>query len=292
MRLRGGPGSKGKMMINSMRFMKISIALGAGLFLTACAGNYDIAKVSAMAPSGDAFTQALHKHYGERATFEKGEGDWRSVNFFNTKALTAAGGTVPPLQAPSERALKVDGDYINAAHARLTKALASNAPSASPDACALSQVWLEHWMEQSAEGHQPGHIAAARGAYERAIPDCVGTVPAPVAHMPDGFIVYFDFNSAQLNADGAAVVAQVVSFLKAHPGKSISLMGHTDRAGDSAYNTRLAEKRVETVRAALAASGVGAVRAAAGHGENRLSVMTADGVKNAMNRRVEINVLN
>lgn len=278
-------------MTNSMRFMKISTALGAGLLLSACAGNYDIAKVSAMAPSGDAFTQALHKHYGERATFEKGEGDWRSVDFFNTKALAAAGGAAPALQPLSERTLKVDGDYIAAAHTRLSKALASNAPNVSPDACALSQVWLEHWMEQSAEGHQPDHIAAARGAYERAIPDCVAG-PAPMAKMPDGFIVYFDFNSAALSATGSAVVADVVKFLKAHPGTSVSLMGHTDRAGDNAYNTRLAEKRVEAVRSALAAAGVDAVKAAAGHGESRPSVMTADGVKNAQNRRVEIQLLN
>lgn len=279
-------------MRNSKLLKLVSVA-GAGLLMAACASNYDIDKVAAMPSSGDAFTTALHKHYIERATFEFNEGDWRSVEFFNSNALTAAGGVAPALQSPSDRNLKVDIDYIGAAHKRLSRALAGNAPSRSPDACALSQVWLEHWMEQSAEGHQPADITSARSAYEQAIPDCVaGPAPAPMVHGPDGFVVYFDFNSAQLSATGAAVVADAVKYLKAHAGKSISLTGHTDRSGDSAYNARLAAQRVAAVRAAFTAAGVDAVNSSAGHGENRPSVMTADGVKQAENRRVEINILN
>ena len=209
---------------------------------------------------------------------------------YTTLFRSAAEGTAPALQALSERNLKADVDYINAAHKRLSRALASNAPSVSPDACALSQVWMEHWMEQSDEGHQPNDIATARGAYEQAIPKCVGgPAPMPMAAAPDGYIVYFDFNSAQLSATGAAVVADAIKYLKSHNGKAVSLTGHTDTSGDSAYNERLARKRVDAVRAAFAAAGVDAVNASAGFGENRLSVKTADGVKQALNRRVEIN---
>lgn len=275
--------------MRTSKLLKLSTITGAGLLMAACASNYDIDTASNMMPSGDAFTTALHKHYIESARFEAGEGDWASVKFFNTNALAAAGGVAPVLQPISERNLKVDVDYIGAAHKRLERALASNAQSTSPDACALSQVWLEHWMEQSAEGHQADDITTARMGYEQAIPDCVA---GPVAMEPSDFIVYFAFNSSKLSATGAAVVANVAQYLKAHPGKSVSLQGHTDRSGQSGYNDRLARKRVATVQAALVAAGVHAIVSTAGHGEQRPAVMTNDGVKHAENRRVEINFVN
>ena len=274
----------------NLKILKLLSVAGAGLLMAACASNYDIGKVAALPSTGDAFAQALHKHYNERAEFEFGEGDWASVNYFNTHAVTAAGGVAPGLQSLSERILKVDVDDIGAAHKRLSGALASHAPQTSPDACALSQVWLEHWMEQSAEGHQPDDIATARSAYQQAIPGCISG-PAPMATAPS-YIVYFDFNSAKLSAHANAVVSVVALYVKGHGGKSVSLMGHTDSAGDGAYNNRLSVMRVQAVKAALRAAGVSAIKSTAGYGEKRPSVMTDDGVKNAENRRVEITIMN
>lgn len=290
--LRGQYVLKGHIM-RTAQLLKLSTITGAGLFVAACASSYDIDTASNMMPSGDAFTAALHKHYIESARFEEGEGDWASVKFFNTNALTAAGGVAPALQPTSDRNLKVDVDYIGAAHNRLGRALASNAPSVSPDACALSQVWLEHWMEQSAEGHQPDDIGTARNGYEQAIPDCAaGPEPMPTAAGPSDFIVYFAFNSAELSATGTAVVANAAKYLNAHPGTLVSLQGHTDRSGNSGYNDRLSRQRVASVQAALMAAGVSAIASTAGHGEMRPEVMTGDGIKKAENRRVEINFVN
>ncbi|MCR4379169.1 MAG: OmpA family protein [Rhodospirillales bacterium] len=269
------------------QLLKVAGIVGVGLLMSACAANYDVEKVSTMKTSGDGFSQALHKHYGARAMFEAGEGDWRSVSFFNTRAMNAAGGMAPALQPLNERSLKKDADAIMAAHKHLSAAFATSAPHVSPDACALSQTWLEHWMEQAEEGHQPDDIMEARSGYEKAVPDCIGG--PRMGMMPHGFIVYFDFNSAALNADGAATVARAARFLSMHSGMmSASLTGHTDRAGDNAYNDQLAAKRVEAVRAALKKAGVDTVASAVGHGENLPSVKTADGVKQAENRRVEI----
>ena len=72
----------------------------------------------------------------------------------------------------------------------------------------------------------------------------------------------------------------------------LSLAGHADSSGDEDYNRRLSERRAEAVRAELARLGVpeGAIAAVVAQGEDVPLVETADGVREARNRRVEIEV--
>lgn len=257
--------------------------VGIVLALGACANSYDIEKVSAMSVGGDAFASALHQRYSERALFERNEGNWESVRFFNERAYMITTGSVPALQNPSERNLRADNADIAAAYARLSDALKTNAPQQTPDACARAQTWFEHWMEQAEEGHQADHIKDARTAYEKAVEDC-----SPNA----AFIVYFDFNSSQLSATGSATIAAVADAVRAGNAASVELSGHADRAGASDYNTRLANQRVNVVKKALAARGVKASIQAASYGEEKPAVATDDNVRNAENRRVEITISN
>ena len=114
--------------------------------------------------------------------------------------------------------------------------------------------------------------------------------PEPiVVAVPDDFIIYFDFDSAELDWKAQQVVLAVAEAFKAHGNVTLALMGHADRAGSDAYNEKLSEKRAWAVKMALVEAGVSeAAISASAHGEHDLAVATADGVSNQMNRRVEV----
>ena len=108
---------------------------------------------------------------------------------------------------------------------------------------------------------------------------------------PGRYLVFFDFDSAALTRDGRETVAEAAREYQRTGAARLSLAGHADSSGDEDYNRRLSERRAEAVRAELARLGVpeGAIDAVA-RGEADPLVETADGVREARNRRVEIGV--
>ncbi|MCW8914672.1 MAG: OmpA family protein [Magnetovibrio sp.] len=271
--------------------IKASAVVGALAMLAGCAGNYDVDGVSMMADKGDAYAAALHKRYSERAVFEKGEGDWNSVAFFNDRAEMAAMGKASMVQNPADRDLKVDMNPIKMAHINLSSALGSNAPQVTPDACARAQTWYEHWMEQSEEGHQPDHIAAARSGFEEALPECKGEKMAkvmPMAAMPAPLIVYFTHNSSEVMSGANSQIKKAIAAAKKAGVKRAVVIGHTDRSGSSDYNMMLSKKRAEAVSHQLMMNGIGTKIQSSHAGETSPQEQTDDGVKNRLNRRVEV----
>ncbi|MCW8836843.1 MAG: OmpA family protein, partial [Rhodospirillales bacterium] len=170
---------------------------------------------------------------------------------------------------------------------RLMTALGTEAPKMAPDACALSQTWLEHWMEQAEEGHQPDHIAAARDGYMKAIPDCVGKPMAPMA-LPGPFTIYFDFNSADVNEAGMKIVADIVAAVKGYKPPMMTISGNTDTVGSNDYNDRLARMRAANVRQAVMGGGGNAPMSISAYGEDKPAVKTPDNTREGKNRRVEV----
>jgi OOP family OmpA-OmpF porin len=100
-------------------------------------------------------------------------------------------------------------------------------------------------------------------------------------------MVYFDFNSARLNKNALTAIDIIKSDAK-QKGAKVSLAGHTDRAGASEYNNILAMKRAKAVTAALVEAGVNGTIGTAAYGEEQNAVPTKDGVRDFLNRRVEI----
>lgn len=270
--------------------LKILSALAAMTLLSGCASNWDVDAASSMAPAGDAFSRALQKNYAERARFEKGEQDWCSVKYFTDRAVMAAEGKPAPLQLVAERSRGTGTAEIVAAHAHLTTMLATSAPKDAPEACAAAQAALEHWMEQQEEGHQADHIAMARADFEKAAPDCK---PAPVAvALPGPYTVYFDFDSSAITPAARKTLSDVVvAFKSAMPG-SVVVTGHTDTAGDNAYNDRLANKRAAMVADELTKMGIAATAlSVSSYGKTQVAVDTGDNVMEGKNRRVEIHFM-
>ena len=69
----------------------------------------------------------------------------------------------------------------------------------------------------------------------------------------------------------------------------IVVTGHTDTVGSVLYNQKLSDRRAAAVKAELQSLGVDSnVIVATGVGKNGLLVPTANGVREAQNRRAEI----
>jgi len=116
--------------------------------------------------------------------------------------------------------------------------------------------------------------------------------PAAKAPMPANsklFVVYFNFNKYDLTADGQKVVDAAVAAYKAGGSPQVKIDGYTDLAGTQSYNLELSKKRALTVQAAMVKGGVPAnAIVSAWHGKENPAVPTADGVREARNRRAEI----
>jgi outer membrane protein OmpA-like peptidoglycan-associated protein len=67
----------------------------------------------------------------------------------------------------------------------------------------------------------------------------------------DEKVILFDFGRSDLTSAGQVVVNEVLSAALADPTVPVSLVGHADTVGDTAYNQRLSQSRTETVRNAL-----------------------------------------
>jgi OOP family OmpA-OmpF porin len=107
-----------------------------------------------------------------------------------------------------------------------------------------------------------------------------------------GFQVFFDFDSADVNAAGQAeldLALRETAKIWDVRGIHWSVTGHADRAGSENYNMALSLRRANAVRQALIARGVSPDSiTVAGRGESEPTVPTADSVKEQANRRVMI----
>ena len=115
--------------------------------------------------------------------------------------------------------------------------------------------------------------------------------PTPPAPKPleREFMVFFGFNQSNLSDEELATIKQVVGAVRESGSAAVHVIGHADRAGSIAYNKALSLRRARSVRAALVSEGVAAAAISiAGRGESEPMVPTADGVREAQNRRVHI----
>jgi outer membrane protein OmpA-like peptidoglycan-associated protein len=133
--------------------------------------------------------------------------------------------------------------------------------------------------------------AHAQQAPKAAVPAPKAAAPAavaPAAQMQK-FLVFFDWNKDTLTTAGAQVVAQAAEAYKKGSGARIVVTGHTDTSGSAAYNMRLSVRRAETVKREMVRLGVPTASIVTiGKGQTDLLVPTGDGVREAQNRRVEI----
>jgi len=286
-----------------MKKLRTVCVVAGLLWLAACATPTEVVveSVASMRPGGSPFTQFLHAGYVAQARLEAAEYDFESAELWADKAKTAALGTAPAPETlaawpvPATHLAELQG-----ARARLSQALTAGAPNMVPAPMAQAQVSFDCWLEEQSENFQPDDIAACKRDYAAAMTDIEGpprmtAVPpsVPVAKpqtlMPGPWTVLFGFDSASVDDIGKGIADHVAEgFIDAKPAVVV-IQGHTDRAGPSDYNLRLSQRRAGAVRQALIDSGVPAASIrVAEFGETRPVVPTADDVRRAENRRVEI----
>ena len=102
-------------------------------------------------------------------------------------------------------------------------------------------------------------------------------------------IVYFSFNSADINEESKEVLRTHAEYLLEEPDVIVALEGHTDKRGSAGYNLALGERRSLAVRNFLTAYGIPQTQLAVfSFGEEKPIVSGTDEQAHSKNRRVEV----
>jgi outer membrane protein OmpA-like peptidoglycan-associated protein/outer membrane protein W len=116
--------------------------------------------------------------------------------------------------------------------------------------------------------------------------------PAPAAMAPAparSFLVFFDWNRAELTARARQIIAEAAQARTTQPLTRIEVNGHTDTSGSARYNQGLSERRAAAVAAELVRLGVPRHEIVTrGLGQTQPLVPTPDNTREPQNRRVEI----
>ncbi len=112
---------------------------------------------------------------------------------------------------------------------------------------------------------------------------------APPMTQARTYLVFFDWDRADLTARARQIVAEAASASTHVQTTQIEVNGYTDLSGTAAYNQRLSVRRAQSVESELVRDGVNRSEISIhGFGESNPLVQTAPGVREPQNRRVEI----
>ncbi len=127
-----------------------------------------------------------------------------------------------------------------------------------------------------------------------AAPEGKAPAVAPVAQpgvpaVANTYMVFFDFDKSVLTPEAKTILARVAADYKKGKMVRVNVTGHADRAGTDRHNDGLSQRRAKAVLKELVRLGVPTNEIATrGMGEAQPLVPTADGVREAQNRRAEI----
>jgi len=257
------------------------------------------------------FAQALARNYEALSRAEAEQGDRRDARTYAMRAEAASAGNPP---APDDGAARLP--FLNAkylpelteARDRLMRGLGSSMVlERAPASAARAQSSYDCWLEQAEEGLQPEDIEACKSSFMTAIgevesastavaqteepppPPPPAPVEAPVERTPNKFLVFFDFDKAEVTTAAREVLQSFQADMESNGVRTVVAVGHTDTSGTDSYNQRLSQRRAEAVRQALMRNNVPAERIETeARGESEPLVATGDGVREPQNRRVEL----
>lgn len=140
--------------------------------------------------------------------------------------------------------------------------------------------------------HIEGKGQVTRETYDaQKIAEEYGDVLQALPPRPAKFVVYFREGKDLLTDTSEQEIEKIIADLESRPAPDIQVIGHTDSAGGREFNDKLSLQRAERVRAVLTQRGIRESSVSVtGRGERELLVPTQDGVVEAGNRRVEVNV--
>ena len=122
-------------------------------------------------------------------------------------------------------------------------------------------------------------------------PTEAATKQAKIDIKIDGYLSYFDYDSAVLSQQTLSGLLIVADYLKSNPAVQILIEGHCDERGTRDYNIALGHKRAEAVRKQLARIGVDPQRITTkSFGKERPAMRGASPQAWAKNRRTIIRI--
>ena len=122
-------------------------------------------------------------------------------------------------------------------------------------------------------------------------PTEAATKQAKIDIKIDGYLSYFDYDSAVLSQQTLSGLLFVADYLKSNPAVQILIEGHCDERGTRDYNIALGHKRAEAVRKQLARMGVDPQRITTkSFGKERPAMRGASPESWAKNRRTIIRI--
>jgi outer membrane protein OmpA-like peptidoglycan-associated protein len=122
-------------------------------------------------------------------------------------------------------------------------------------------------------------------------------LPALIAATPAQEVqrrstVYFAPDSVEVVPEAEAALDYIVQAMLAHPGMRARLSGHTDRTGTAEYDIAKSQRMAASVARYLSDHGVLEARIGMiAYGGTRPAAPAADGERNPLNRRVEIELI-
>lgn len=143
--------------------------------------------------------------------------------------------------------------------------------------------------------HEAAHIQADPGqtftpSDEKIHNDFVAAITAR-AEKPKTFLLYFGVGGTKLTPESELKIAQILAEVNRRKTADISIIGHTDTAGDSVANEHLGLERAQSVGMLLQSPKLTAENVEiVSHGKNNLLIQTPDNTAEARNRRVEVTV--
>lgn len=132
----------------------------------------------------------------------------------------------------------------------------------------------------------PSAVTTAKADY---LATTFGEALAIEPPAPEKFILYFETGTTELRRESLDTVHRIVAASQRRKAISIAISGHTDSAGTTPFNEKLARDRADFVQQLLQQRGAQFKRlAVSSHGKGNPAVPTADGVAEPRNRRAEV----
>lgn len=104
--------------------------------------------------------------------------------------------------------------------------------------------------------------------------------------------ILFEFDKAVILNEAVDELDQLAEHLNTHPDLNIEIAGHTDDQGGDAHNKKLSKDRALAVKDYFVKNGIEESRMITfGHGSEFPRVANSDGINRAVNRRVELKLV-
>jgi len=269
------------------------------LFLVILLSNgcayHSIEKLKSTPNNNNQFSQALSDAYLEFALYEMNEmHDEIDSSYFAEKGYKARiGQEVLPELINNWDIDIVFLDEVNNKRKELISTLNSNRAKDFPILSARTQLGFDCWLEQLEESWQKDHI---KKCYDMMNTGLETLSQSNINHNRDivektilKFEIYFAHNMYKLNNDIKYSIKKIYDNYIGTNNFTIEVIGHTDRSGSEQYNITLSKLRANSVKKYLKSLGIMEERISTFYfGEKKPKIITKDGIKEKINRRVEI----